>query len=225
MTGNDDVEREFRSWLAREAPSREPLELFDAIAAASATVRQYPGLLVAVRGGGLVARRTRRFGLTVALAALVLLLVATVVAGSRPTTRVPPGGIFSPAGSMSEPRQGHTATLLTDGRILVIGGLTYTTDSAVNVPTVEVWDPATRSFSSDGSIPAGLVGHTATLLDDGRVLVIGGSASEGLGAAAALDPGPRDGQLRAHGFDEHRPVGSHSHTPLRWAGTRPWRCL
>ncbi len=46
-------------------------------------------------------------------------------------------GTFSPAGTLTEARANHTATLLPDGRVLVVGG-----DGRSNV-SAEDWDPMT----------------------------------------------------------------------------------
>ena len=80
---------------------------------------------------------------------------------------------FSPAGSLAEARELHTATLLPDGRVLVVGGGDADVDDYV--AAAEVWDPATASFSPAGSLAEARVNHTATLLPDGRVLVVGGT--------------------------------------------------
>ena len=79
---------------------------------------------------------------------------------------------FTPAGSIADGRTGHTATLLRDGRVLVIGG----TCCRRNAALTELWDPATETFSEAAPLVKGRIqgGHTATLLPDGRVLVIGG---------------------------------------------------
>jgi hypothetical protein len=73
-------------------------------------------------------------------------------------------------------RVGATATLLLDGRVLVIGGFAgpFAYSSTASA-TVEIWDPETEAFEETGSLSIGRVGHTATLLADGRVLVVGGS--------------------------------------------------
>lgn len=80
----------------------------------------------------------------------------------------------------------HTATLLNDGRILVTGGDAGVPDYDTLVPavgtqsqvlgTAEIFDPSTRTWAAVSSLSPRL-GHTATLLDDGRVLVAGGTSS------------------------------------------------
>jgi hypothetical protein len=71
----------------------------------------------------------------------------------------------------------HTATLLSDGRVLVAGG---------GDATAELYDPATATFSSTGSMAVARSSHTATLLSDGRVLVAGG-ADNNAGALASAE--------------------------------------
>ena len=65
-------------------------------------------------------------------------------------------------------RSYHTATLLTDGRVLVAGGIGNDEASA------ERYDPATGKWSVTGSMERGRYLHTATLLRNGQVLVAGG---------------------------------------------------
>ena len=72
---------------------------------------------------------------------------------------------FSPTGAMHVARSGHTATLLKDGRVLILGG----GDS-----TAELFDPTSGAFSFTGAPVTGRLGATATLLLDGRVLIAGG---------------------------------------------------
>gem|GEM_PF-6838022 len=79
----------------------------------------------------------------------------------------PDTGTFSPAGTLAEGGDSHTATLLPDGRVLVVGGSSL---------LAEIWDPATASFGPAGWLTGG--GETATALPDGRVLVVGGSSAE-----------------------------------------------
>jgi hypothetical protein len=85
----------------------------------------------------------------------------------------PDTGLFEAAGSLTQARYGHTATPLVDGRVLVVGGYTDSGGAAAPAPA-ELWDPTTRTFSPAGTLAVGRVNHTATLLPDGRVLMVGG---------------------------------------------------
>jgi hypothetical protein len=99
------------------------------------------------------------------------------------------------AGALLEARGHHTATLLDDGRILVVGG-----GAGPDAPTrsAELWDPATRSFSAADSLADARGGHSATLLPDHRVLVIGGYGAGGIPLASTeiWDPVPDATGLR-----------------------------
>lgn len=91
-------------------------------------------------------------------------------------------GQFTPTvGSLAAARIGHTATRLSDGRVLIVGGL----GESGQLASVEIYNPATDSFSTAGGLNIARVGHTATLLDDGRVVVIGGSNDDGAGRSVA----------------------------------------
>jgi hypothetical protein len=65
----------------------------------------------------------------------------------------------------------HSATLLNDGKVLIAGGVDFTD----LLPTAELYDATTRSFTETGSLGTARFGHTATLLLDGRVLIAGGT--------------------------------------------------
>jgi plastocyanin len=100
----------------------------------------------------------------------------------------PKTGTFSPTGSMATPRAWHTATLLSDGRVLVAGGEHARTDLA----TAEIYNPKTGRFSPTGPMTVGRVYHAAALLSDGRVVVEGGgsdySGNRFLASAELYDP-------------------------------------
>ena len=88
-------------------------------------------------------------------------------------------------GSLIHPRYFNTATLLTDGRVVLAGGLTPDiTDSC------EVYDPATNTWTDTGSLQRGRYGHRSVLLADGRVLIMGGAASgsNAISSAEIYDP-------------------------------------
>lgn len=80
-------------------------------------------------------------------------------------------GTWTPTGSMGGPRRDHTATLLDDGDVLILGGL--------GSQVAERYDPATGTFTSLGNTVFGHgQGATATKLLDGRVLIVGGASAE-----------------------------------------------
>jgi N-acetylneuraminic acid mutarotase len=84
----------------------------------------------------------------------------------------PATGQFTKTGSMVKPRfTGHTATLLNDGRVLVVGGVADPVDYQASA---EVYDPGTGSFSAVGNMAAPRGYHTATVLPNGKVLIAGG---------------------------------------------------
>src|SRR5688572_13332867 len=93
--------------------------------------------------------------------------------------------VFDPAATdvqwipgMNRGRMNAEATLLADGRVLITGGAVVEKTSFVTQMFVtrdaEIFDPATRSFRLIGPMRTPRHGHTATLLQDGRVLIAGG---------------------------------------------------
>jgi hypothetical protein len=84
-------------------------------------------------------------------------------------------GTFSGAGRMSTYRHHQSATLLPNGTVLVAGGAGQSGSSNFPVATAEIYDPATGSFSTAGRLTSARYGHTATLLNNGRVLITGGA--------------------------------------------------
>jgi N-acetylneuraminic acid mutarotase len=101
-------------------------------------------------------------------------------------------GTFSPVGSMATPRENHTATLLINGKVLVVGGDSggaVNSNAQVGLSSAEIYDPATLNWTPAGSLATGRTGHTATLLPNGKVLVTGG-ANNGtkINSAELYDP-------------------------------------
>jgi len=82
-------------------------------------------------------------------------------------------GAFTPIGNMTSPRFKHTATLLSNGTVLIAGGFNGGNTSA-SVATAEIFDPSTSSFTPTGTMNTPRARHTSTLLPDGTVLEAGG---------------------------------------------------
>jgi len=82
-------------------------------------------------------------------------------------------GAFSAVGSMNSPRDFPTATPLSDGTVLLVGGfISYQTN--LSASSAEVFNAATNSFALTGSMSTPRTHHTASLLPDGTVAVAGG---------------------------------------------------
>ncbi len=80
-------------------------------------------------------------------------------------------------------RSDHTATLLTDGRVLIVGGSDLAT--AGTLKTAEIFDPKTGAFTKTGDMTYARQKHQAVLLSDGQVAIIGGTSN-----SAPPPPGP-----------------------------------
>jgi trimeric autotransporter adhesin len=85
-------------------------------------------------------------------------------------------------GSLNTPRELHTATLMTDGTVLVAGGQ----GSSINpLSSAEIYDPNTTTWTLTGSLNTARIYHTATLLPNGTVLVAAGQDGSHFGPMPA----------------------------------------
>ena len=94
-----------------------------------------------------------------------------------PATPVPTSGtaLFAATATMTTARDGHTATLLPDGKVLVAGG--HATSENRSFSSAELYEAGSGTFSPTGSMVQPRMGHTATTVrgDGGvRVLIVGG---------------------------------------------------
>lgn len=96
-------------------------------------------------------------------------------------------GTLIATAAMSLPRMAHTATTLSDGRVLVAGGFTSREKAAYGA---EVYDPSTGRFAPLPPMVTLRHSHTATLLPSGKVLIAGGYAEGKLQVTSAelFDP-------------------------------------
>jgi N-acetylneuraminic acid mutarotase len=90
-----------------------------------------------------------------------------------PDTKPKPPAKWDKAADMLEARSWHSATLLKDGTVVVVGGI----DSNSGIMTAERYDPKTNSWSVAGKMSEPHWHHRAELLDSGKVLIIGGCSS------------------------------------------------
>ena len=106
---------------------------------------------------------------------LVLSLLTPLVRGAD---------TFSTTGTLATPRRDHTATVLQNGKVLVVGG----SGNTGYLASAELYDPASHTWTTAGAgtpnTPRAF--HTATLLPSGKVLVVGGFNNGGWQASAEL---------------------------------------
>lgn len=111
-------------------------------------------------------------------------------------------GQFNNGPDLNAARGQHTATLMTDGRVLVVGGTDgqgLMADSELFDPVANAWEVA-RNISPTpneglmmdptGQFPTARQLHTAVALQDGRVLIAGGLGVERMSAQAGAQPQP-----------------------------------
>jgi hypothetical protein len=94
------------------------------------------------------------------------------------------------SGEIDESRSGHSATRLSDGRVLILGGY-----NGSYLKSAAIFDPRTSRFAPAGSMNVGRSGHTATLLRDGTVLITGGVGDGWSFLASAELYDPRTGRF------------------------------
>ncbi len=92
-------------------------------------------------------------------------------APSAPYREMAARGSLRAISPMLEPRSGHAAVLLGDGKVLIVGGMRRNQDF---YRSAELYDPTTQRFSATGSLRIGQVGMAAVRLPSGKVLVTGG---------------------------------------------------
>ena len=95
------------------------------------------------------------------------------------TTVTISGQGFVPAGvSLMQVRSGHTATLLPNGKVLIAGGWGGVPGSGTDgfLTSAELYDPSTKTVTSAGDMVTAREAHTATLLPNGKVLIVGGGS-------------------------------------------------
>jgi N-acetylneuraminic acid mutarotase len=88
-------------------------------------------------------------------------------------------GTWAAAGTLCTARAAHTATHLTNGQVLVIGGYTNSSGGNFATASAELYNPASGTWASTAPLSGARQSHTATLLPNGKVLVTGGFLFDG----------------------------------------------
>ena len=89
----------------------------------------------------------------------------------------PTAGTFTATNVMTYQRSLHTATLLSSGQVLLAGGASnfFAGGASSSISAAELFDPSTGNFTQTADMTALRESHTATLLQTGDVLVVGGA--------------------------------------------------
>lgn len=104
---------------------------------------------------------------------------------------------WSNAGALHIDRRYFTATLLKNGQVLVAGGNSYSGDEH-DPKFCEIWYPETNEWEKTFELKQPRNGHTATLLADGRILIVGGYYNEEyIDAVEILDPEQKTSKIVA----------------------------
>ena len=127
-------------------------------------VRSSGGRRLADGPGGPIPAAITKFAQRMVQAVLALIVTSGIVPLVEAANET-----WTMTGSMSMSRDGHTATLLQSGKVLVVGG-----SGEIFHASSELYDPATGSWAMLGSMSVARIEHTATLLPNGKVLVAGG---------------------------------------------------
>ncbi|WP_438039012.1 kelch repeat-containing protein [Sorangium sp. So ce128] len=155
-------------WQVEGATLRQQRDAVEVVDEAGAARLRVTAPAAYARGGRPIAVRLAVRGATIELWA---------DAGGEPAL-IDPVWTWAPA--MSTARSGHTATVLSSGDVLIVGGY----NGAV-VASADLYDRDTNSWSPAGSLTTARRYHTATRLSNGRVLIAGGSNASNVSLASA----------------------------------------
>lgn len=97
----------------------------------------------------------------------------------------PATGTFTASHSTITPRHFHTANLLPNGLVLIAGGVN-SSGSANTLADAQLYDPTTDTFTPTGTMATARFYQTATLMDNGKVLVAGGYNTSGVVGTAEV---------------------------------------
>jgi hypothetical protein len=83
-------------------------------------------------------------------------------------------GSVAEIAAMHVARASHSSTLLPNGKVLIAGGFAGSGGEYNPYRSAELYDPSFGTFESVAEMSIGRSGHTATLLKNGKVLIVGG---------------------------------------------------
>src|SRR5262249_12022193 len=132
----------------------------------------------------------RQLTMTRILSSLTALLSIFLTSAHSPSSAGRLTNLLSSTGSMQHPRASHTASLLPDGTVLIAGGFAGSGTESRPYISTELFDPASGTFHGGPDMTVARFGHAAVVLQDKKVLLVGGwSGSSGVTNTAEIyDP-------------------------------------
>ena len=108
------------------------------------------------------------------------------VAAEAPLVFLPVNRALPLAARMQAPRSRHAAIALRDGRVALVGG--EDPGRTRTLPTIEVYDPATGTFTTlEQGLGSGVIEPALVTVDAGNVLLLGGGARIRAGEVSVKD--------------------------------------
>jgi uncharacterized protein (TIGR03437 family) len=104
-----------------------------------------------------------------------IMLLTCLIAGAGLVRAQQPA--WSTTGGLSTARSLHTATPLTNGKVLVVGGINVINPCCTNTGNAELYDPATGQWSAAINPSTPRANHVAVRLHNGKVLIASGNGS------------------------------------------------
>ena len=98
----------------------------------------------------------------------------------------PNTGAWRLVSEMQIPRARHTASLLADGRVLVVGGVS---SDGLALDSSEIYDPSNDTWAIGPTLATARSDHSATVLASGRVLIAGGVNTSATSNSVEYNPG------------------------------------
>ncbi|CAF1208564.1 unnamed protein product [Adineta steineri] len=99
------------------------------------------------------------------------LVTSTTTLPQTTTTTTTQQSEWSATGNMNNTRRFHTASVLSNGKVLVTGGF----NGYIALNSTELYDPLIGTWATTSNMNDGRVYHRASVLSNGKVLVTGGS--------------------------------------------------
>jgi hypothetical protein len=188
MSSLGRLDDQLAGWLHAEAADPAPMDLVADVLARTSRRRPRARWIAVIHelpvsaGRGPVSASMTRLAWVALMLLLTLLVAVGVIAGSRLLQERPVITSIAPDPLLE--RDSHQAFRLRDGRVLILGD----SNSLGNTADGALVDPWTGEVKAVPMLEGRSWGMAAAMLDDGRILIVGGSIDVGTRHAETFDP-------------------------------------